>query len=146
MVGRNDPCPCGSGKKFKKCCESTSAISIEEVQTEELERILQTFYDEYPEKKDWPDFSELVKKWNEPLKQYLDQEMIEAIVLDEFFFHYKPTIWTSYLEKQQKKVLRPSTLKVVEQWSEPRVFLGVVEKIEENYMTAKHILTNETFY
>jgi hypothetical protein len=21
-VGRNDPCPCGSGKKFKKCCES----------------------------------------------------------------------------------------------------------------------------
>jgi hypothetical protein len=21
-IGRNDPCPCGSGKKFKKCCES----------------------------------------------------------------------------------------------------------------------------
>lgn len=21
-VERNDPCPCGSGKKFKKCCES----------------------------------------------------------------------------------------------------------------------------
>ncbi|GEM_PF-1400627 len=20
-IGRNDPCPCGSGKKFKKCCE-----------------------------------------------------------------------------------------------------------------------------
>jgi uncharacterized protein YecA (UPF0149 family) len=19
-VGRNDPCPCGSGKKFKSCC------------------------------------------------------------------------------------------------------------------------------
>jgi hypothetical protein len=23
-VGRNDPCPCGSGKKFKKCCLSTT--------------------------------------------------------------------------------------------------------------------------
>jgi hypothetical protein len=22
-VGRNDPCPCGSGKKFKKCCHAT---------------------------------------------------------------------------------------------------------------------------
>ena len=22
-TGRNDPCPCGSGKKFKKCCESS---------------------------------------------------------------------------------------------------------------------------
>lgn len=21
-IGRNDPCPCGSGKKFKKCCIS----------------------------------------------------------------------------------------------------------------------------
>ncbi|MDT8375119.1 MAG: YchJ family metal-binding protein [Mariprofundaceae bacterium] len=21
-IGRNDPCPCGSGKKFKKCCGS----------------------------------------------------------------------------------------------------------------------------
>ncbi len=20
-TGRNDPCPCGSGKKYKKCCE-----------------------------------------------------------------------------------------------------------------------------
>jgi flagellar basal body-associated protein FliL len=21
-VGRNEPCPCGSGKKYKQCCES----------------------------------------------------------------------------------------------------------------------------
>jgi hypothetical protein len=24
-VGRNEPCPCGSGKKYKKCCGSPSA-------------------------------------------------------------------------------------------------------------------------
>ncbi|MBU0507402.1 SEC-C domain-containing protein [bacterium] len=23
QVGRNDPCPCGSGKKYKKCCGAT---------------------------------------------------------------------------------------------------------------------------
>lgn len=23
-IGRNDPCPCGSGKKFKKCCGSNT--------------------------------------------------------------------------------------------------------------------------
>ncbi|HHW13378.1 MAG TPA: hypothetical protein GXX28_00395, partial [Firmicutes bacterium] len=22
-IGRNDPCPCGSGKKYKKCCLGT---------------------------------------------------------------------------------------------------------------------------
>ena len=27
-VGRNDPCPCGSGKKYKQCCEKkASALS-----------------------------------------------------------------------------------------------------------------------
>jgi len=26
-IGRNDPCPCGSGKKYKKCCLNTPALS-----------------------------------------------------------------------------------------------------------------------
>ena len=26
-LGRNDPCPCGSGRKFKKCCGSGQAAS-----------------------------------------------------------------------------------------------------------------------
>ena len=45
-VGRNDPCPCGSGKKFKKCCLPKK---------EELELVLQSqptvkelFADKYP--------------------------------------------------------------------------------------------------
>ncbi|XBO30381.1 SEC-C metal-binding domain-containing protein [Paraburkholderia fungorum] len=25
-VGRNDPCPCGSGKKFKKCCGAAAEL------------------------------------------------------------------------------------------------------------------------
>ncbi len=27
-VGRNDPCPCGSGAKYKKCCGSSSSSSV----------------------------------------------------------------------------------------------------------------------
>lgn len=26
-VGRNDPCPCGSGKKYKKCCGMNESLS-----------------------------------------------------------------------------------------------------------------------
>lgn len=26
-VGRNDPCPCGSGKKYKRCCASGGSTS-----------------------------------------------------------------------------------------------------------------------
>jgi len=25
-VGRNDPCPCGSGKKYKNCCGKSSSV------------------------------------------------------------------------------------------------------------------------
>ncbi|MER2236841.1 MAG: SEC-C metal-binding domain-containing protein, partial [Psychrobacillus sp.] len=30
-VGRNDPCPCGSGKKYKKCHGAKDVVSIEKV-------------------------------------------------------------------------------------------------------------------
>ncbi|MBF0560869.1 MAG: YchJ family protein [Alphaproteobacteria bacterium] len=26
-IGRNDPCPCGSGKKYKKCCGTTATTA-----------------------------------------------------------------------------------------------------------------------
>ena len=30
-IGRNDPCPCGSGKKYKKCCLSFSPQEKEKI-------------------------------------------------------------------------------------------------------------------
>ncbi|WP_319541498.1 type I methionyl aminopeptidase [uncultured Pseudodesulfovibrio sp.] len=38
-VGRNDPCPCGSGKKYKKCCMSTTSS--------EKPDLSETFYRRY---------------------------------------------------------------------------------------------------
>ena len=63
--GRNEPCPCGSGKKYKKCCESKATFSIEAAQAEELERILQVFYEEYPERRDVRAYLDVVEKWKE---------------------------------------------------------------------------------
>jgi len=57
-IGRNDPCPCGSGKKYKKCCMNKSDVAnqvkyqrldsgwtlnrIKRLTTKELLEILQT--------------------------------------------------------------------------------------------------------
>jgi uncharacterized protein YecA (UPF0149 family) len=30
-IGRNEPCPCGSGKKFKKCCGSPVSRQVQPV-------------------------------------------------------------------------------------------------------------------
>ena len=32
-IGRNEPCPCGSGKKYKKCCERLETTSLPNIQT-----------------------------------------------------------------------------------------------------------------
>ena len=146
MAGRNDPCICGSGKKFKKCCEQKQAVSIEEVRTEELDRLLQTFYDEYPKRKDFQSLLDVMQKWKSKLEQYLDEEMIEAIAIDEFFFHQRPEIWLKYIEKQQKRTVRPSTEKVLEHWKTPAVLLGEVLEVEESFLQVKNILTGETLY
>lgn len=31
-IGRNDLCPCGSGKKFKRCCLDTGRAALKEVE------------------------------------------------------------------------------------------------------------------
>jgi len=40
--GRNEPCPCGSGKKYKKCCEPKEAaskrLSAHKIESEDLTR------------------------------------------------------------------------------------------------------------
>lgn len=42
-IGRNDPCPCGSGKKFKKCCgrytEANSAAHLDDAERREFYEI-----------------------------------------------------------------------------------------------------------
>lgn len=35
-AGRNDPCPCGSGSKFKKCCADTPARDRERRRAENV--------------------------------------------------------------------------------------------------------------
>jgi len=32
-VGRNDPCPCGSGLKYKKCCQNKEILTLEDIKT-----------------------------------------------------------------------------------------------------------------
>lgn len=37
--GRNDPCPCGSGKKYKKCCGAASSLPVPSVGTKNRDYI-----------------------------------------------------------------------------------------------------------
>ncbi|MBK3494658.1 SEC-C domain-containing protein [Viridibacillus sp. YIM B01967] len=146
MPGRNDPCPCGSGKKYKKCCEKKEAVTVETVYAEELERVLQTFYDKYPLRSDYASYGEVAEKWQAAVQQYLVPDMIEAIAMDAFFFHERTDVWQGYLQKVKKEIVRPSTLAVLNTWEHPTMMVAEVTVIEENYMMVRNILTDEELH
>ena len=43
-VGRNDPCPCGSGKKYKKCCAIFDDEKTAQLSSEECRLFYETWY------------------------------------------------------------------------------------------------------
>lgn len=143
MVGRNDPCLCGSGKKYKKCCEGKQQITTEKVFLDEIEHVLQTFYNVYPEKKDIKEYINIVSEWSPKLDSHLQRELIEAVALDDFFFHKRLDIWTNYIKRTMKKMIRPKMVELLNSWNQPFLFIGEVVAIEEKYFKAIHTLTGE---
>lgn len=146
MIGRNDPCLCGSGKKYKKCCEGKNQVTSQNVFQEEIENVLQTFYSNYPERKDIREFMELVRNWAPKLEKKLHKELVEAVALDEYFFHQRPDIWQNFLAKTAKKVLRPSMMELLKSWEQPIFFIGTVDDVKDDYFTAISALTGTTYH
>lgn len=54
-IGRNDPCPCGSGKKYKKCCLSTAYVETgreESIRARLVQDLLKFFKRNYDDRLD----------------------------------------------------------------------------------------------
>ncbi|GED19756.1 YecA family protein [Kurthia gibsonii] len=138
MIGRNDPCPCGSGKKYKKCCANKEAVTVDVVVDEEMERVLQNFYELYPKKQDFEAYHSVGAKWNEALGDKLDIELVEAIAIDYFFFEERLDIWTGYLERVLKDTIRPALKERLENWSHPSLLIGKIKEVKDDYMIVEH--------
>jgi hypothetical protein len=48
-IGRNEKCPCGSGKKYKKCCIDRAEPKADETMTEAVERNIREASDQVRE-------------------------------------------------------------------------------------------------
>jgi hypothetical protein len=93
-IGRNDPCPCGSGKKYKHCCLPGYAPSIDHVwarQHEESDRLtgeitrfaLRKFGERIYEA--WQDFN--MRDVPKPLEEAADERQI---FMPYFLFQWNP--------------------------------------------------------
>lgn len=94
-IGRNDPCPCGSGKKYKKCCLNKPKSEVDLIESEQ-------------EKKKWMRHYPVVAKEREAgriyLEDFFDAESIEIDKLIYLALNYRPhPIWNREPEETEEK-------------------------------------------
>lgn len=140
-VGRNDPCPCGSGKKYKKCHGAKDVVSIEKVVEEELRQVVESYYAEYPQQKDMFELNRMMNTWGSRLRGLWDEEQVELLALDYYLLIKKEEQWKSYLEKQMKKSMRASVTEVLKEWTSPIILIGKVTKVKEETMLVQDIVS-----
>lgn len=145
MVGRNDPCPCGSGKKYKKCHGKEQSVSINDLVNDELFKVRQLFFSENPNQEQLADFRELQQEWQPRLMKTMAENDAQAFVIENFLFMKKPELWQEHLDKQIEQSQRPTTQEVLKDWNDVKVFVGQYVKGDESSAQFKDAFTGDTY-
>ncbi|WP_165769130.1 YecA family protein [Virgibacillus profundi] len=122
-VGRNDPCPCGSGKKYKKCHGASNVVEISpELYNAELERLHSGLFafaiDEYQF-----EMEKVTAQYLQPSLQNDEERMNSYMAgLTAWIILYEPimdgeTIFDLFYKKQQKKIRHERVRKAFAAWS-----------------------------
>jgi hypothetical protein len=146
MIQRNDPCPCGSGKKYKKCCIGKNEVSIDTMVEEELQRILAGMYEQPITPAVHAEYEVFQKEWTTKLSSFWDEKETEYAVSEYFFFIARRDLWKRYLMKVLNDPIRSAVRSVVKTWQEPIILLGKITGERNGLVVIKEILGNETYY
>ncbi|WP_027965228.1 tetratricopeptide repeat protein [Halalkalibacillus halophilus] len=133
-VGRNDPCPCGSGKKYKKCCENDNVISfnqdhVKKELAEIWEEVMQHSIEKYPQFMEKADQSNMM----DVLKQ-LHLTLAHANKEGEV---------ARFVTKKQKQVKRKSIYDTLEEWK--NVTFTVLQASESISMDDQYVKVEDYF-
>ncbi|MDS9472378.1 YecA family protein [Sporosarcina pasteurii] len=146
MIGRNDPCLCGSGKKYKRCCLGKNEANVDTLIEEELERVLGGIYEQSRERFDITLFERHRKRWMDTLGDYWNEKSIEVAATEYFLYVARQDIWKQYLDNVLNGSLRDTVRSIVEKWQDPVILFGTVVDVQDGLIQVKEILGEETFY
>jgi len=158
-IGRNDPCPCGSGKKYKKCClnklESQREVkdSISRVPVKESVNSLREKIRVFMERGNFKSsFQSAIKLYWNTIEEGLapPEKMDETHIsgLMEWFIHdyilpqYEKPLITVYLESNPG--LTKEELQILKDWQMTNISVFQIHKVEEGHgLYAEDIFTGE---
>ncbi|MGG3467883.1 SEC-C metal-binding domain-containing protein [Neobacillus pocheonensis] len=147
-INRNDLCPCGSGKKYKKCCGANEAISITQLiegEIDDLQKQLLHFavyHFGHDIQEDFEAFEAFVEIDDEQELQFY--ELIHTIWFS-FFEELEDghTIIEKFIASETGKIKRPKLKQILQTWKDARTIAGKVLEVESNKMTVEDGFSGE---
>jgi tetratricopeptide (TPR) repeat protein len=136
-ISRNDPCPCGSGKKYKKCCGAKEAISITHMIERDMDnlqkQILEFAFHYYGTEleDDFEDLQERLFIPDEQMEQFY--EFVHSMWFSLFAqLDDGETIIEKFIASEGARIKRPKLKQILQSWKNPRVIAGKIMAVE-NY-------------
>ncbi|MEK3906337.1 YecA family protein [Oceanobacillus sp. FSL W7-1309] len=151
---RNDPCTCGSGKKYKKCCGSSNVTTISpEVYNSELEnfhiKLISFAMQQYES-----ELEELTLRYPQPFIG--ENEELSKIYMAGLTFWAIPnlpflkndqTIFATFYQKQESKMRYTNTKNTFAAWANtvPSIFDILTIDKEAQQAHLRDVLTDENY-
>lgn len=146
MVERNAPCPCGSGKKYKKCCAQKENGAQEQLVEAELSHVIMSYPERlFSDRGHLDAIEEMVQQWQSKLGQYLSSDQIEGLVFDYYIFVKQREQWNRHVVKVMNGTIRSTTRSTLAQWHQPIVLVGRVIGEQGDYYEVEEVLGHQTF-
>jgi len=145
MVGRNAPCPCGSGRKYKRCCAGKNEEYLEQQVEQELDRILVGVLGEVTKQIKFEEFDSYAKNWVEELGKHWDMKSIEEAISAYYIFVARRDLWVEYLSSTLTSTLRLAVRDAVEMWQSPITLLGKVVREEGEFLEINELFGDKSY-
>lgn len=154
-IHRNDPCSCGSGKKYRKCCGTNRVVAFDQIIDEEVSGLQQKLLnfaltshtkELYKLIKSWPTGNPDDETLNDDLENLVKIHMIGWLIFSKTLKNGK-TVAEDFLHKFQSSIKRPLLRKIVATWLDYKPIAATVQSVSDdgNTVVLKNIYNDEQY-
>ncbi|AQU80204.1 YecA family protein [Planococcus faecalis] len=137
MSGRNDACPCGSGKKYKKCHGQEQTLDLKELTERELAVINRRFIDEGMNITHVEEMIQRDKQWFTALEAIFPPYLISDLSFESYAYIENRDVWVAFVKRELKNSHRTGVTRVLEAWLHPLWILAEVLREKDGVLEVK---------
>ncbi|SEH40326.1 SEC-C motif-containing protein [Halobacillus karajensis] len=126
-VKRNDPCPCGSGKKYKKCCMNKADQGVGSTSLHEELKAHYSHFMAYVNR-NYPNISPNEERETQEEEVEAAFRMVQSVFIEQQ--EDGTTLYDEFFDKKKDKIVRPATLASMEAWKSPLASVFQIKELQ----------------